>query len=133
MEKQLKRYQLSLRDTLLLFGFISCILGLTVPRLTSFRALHAEIRLELNNSYQLESDALVQGSTNAEQIAQVEDHIERLEGEANQHMTMTFVLFGITTACFALAISIPRIQSWMTRRSGSRGSRQTNLTDTPTH
>jgi hypothetical protein len=115
MEKRLIRFQLSLRDTLLLFGFISCILGLTVTRLTTFRALHAEIRLELDNSYQLESDALVQGNKNAEQIAQVQDRIERLDGEASQYMTMTLVLFGITTACFALAIFIPRIQSWMTR------------------
>ena len=117
MDNQRQRYQLSLRETVLLFGFISCLLGLTMTRLISFRALHAEIRLKLNNSYQLESEALVVGHANDEQIAQVQHRIEKLERAANQHLTKTFVLFGITTAGFALAISIPRIQSWVTRSS----------------
>jgi hypothetical protein len=116
MENRLSRYQISLRDGLILFFFISCVLGITITRLMAYQALHEAIRLELENCYQLEVDALVQGDTNSEKVAQAKRLIANLEQQASTHLIYTFTLLGITTVCFALALVFPRIKKWMTRK-----------------
>ena len=115
MENRLPRHQISLRDFLILFLFISFVIGITSTRLSAYRDLHGEIRLELHNAYELEVAALLNGDTGAEQITHVRHGIANLERQTAKHLAMTFFLLGVGTAVFALALSIPRIRSWMTR------------------
>ena len=115
MKKALPGHQISLRDMLILFLGISCILGLLITRLQAFKALHEEIRFQSNNVFQLKLADQAQGDMDVERIARLESRVASVEREANRHITMTFVLLGVLAVCFGLGLTVSRFWASKTR------------------
>ena len=126
-KQKLAWYQINLRDTMILALGTCVLMGITITRVKSYRALHVELRDRLEESYELELSLLVMeklyskdnadrdwkrvsiAKTQIERLLRAEAEIARLEKTTEQHTTTSFVLLGVASVFFAACILIPRL------------------------